>query len=90
MKKFLFLTMIVLMSGPVMGQPQRSRVQPAEQQQTKSPSSAMSMRAQLTFPTAVEMPEEVVWRRDIYREIDLNQNANGGLYYPVEPMATDR
>ena len=86
MKKFLFLTMIVLMSGPVMGQPQRSRVQPAEQQQKKSPSSAMSMRAQLTFPTAVEMPEEVVWRRDIYREIDLADDANAGLYFPVEPQ----
>ena len=32
------------------------------------------------------MPEDVVWRRDIYREIDLNKDANGGLYYPVEPQ----
>lgn len=86
MKKLLFLIMIVLMSGPIMSQPQRSRVQPAEQQQKKSPSSAMSMRAQLTFPTAVEMPEEVVWRRDIYREIDLAEDANAGLYFPVEPQ----
>lgn len=86
MKKLLFLIMIVLMSGPVMSQPQRSRVQPAEQQQKKSPSSAMSMRAQLTFPTAVEMPEEVVWRRDIYRELDLTEDANAGLYFPVEPQ----
>ena len=86
MKKLLFLIMIVLMSGPVMSQPQRSRVQPAEQQQKKSPSSAMSMRAQLTFPTAVEMPEEVVWRRDIYRELDLTDDANAGLYFPVEPQ----
>ena len=86
MKKLLFLIMIVLMSGPVMSQPQRSRVQPAEQQQKKSPSSAMSMRAQLTYPTAVEMPEEVVWRRDIYREIDLAEDANAGLYFPVEPQ----
>lgn len=86
MKKLLFLIMIVLMSGPVMSQPQRSRVQPAEQQQKKSPSSAMSMRSQLTFPTAVEMPEEVVWRRDIYREIDLAEDANAGLYFPVEPQ----
>lgn len=86
MKKLLFLTMIVMMAGSAMGQPQRSRVQPTEQQQKKSPSSAMSMRAQLTFPTAVEMPEEVVWRRDIYREIDLAEDANAGLYFPVEPQ----
>jgi len=32
------------------------------------------------------MPEDVVWRRDIYREIDLNDDANAGLYYPVQPQ----
>ena len=86
MKKLLLLTMIMMMAGSAMGQPQRSRVQPAEQKQKQNPSSAMSMRAQLTFPTAVEMPEEVVWRRDIYRELDLTEDANAGLYFPVEPQ----
>ena len=28
----------------------------------------------------------MVWRRDIYREIDLMKDANAGLYYPVEPI----
>ena len=78
--------MIMMMAGSALGQPQRSRVQPAEQKQKQNPSSAMSMRAQLTFPTAVEMPEEVVWRRDIYRELDLTEDANAGLYFPVEPQ----
>ncbi len=86
MKKLLLLTMIMMMAGSALGQPQRSRVQPAEQKQKQNPSSAMSMRAQLTFPTAVEMPEEVVWRRDIYRELDLTEDANAGLYFPVEPQ----
>ena len=86
MKKLLLLTMIMMMAGSALGQPQRSRVQPVEQKQKQNPSSAMSMRAQLTFPTAVEMPEEVVWRRDIYRELDLTEDANAGLYFPVEPQ----
>ena len=86
MKKLLLLTMIMMMAGSALGQPQRSRVQPAEQKQKQNPSSAMSMRAQLTFPTAVEMPEEVVWCRDIYRELDLTEDANAGLYFPVEPQ----
>ena len=34
------------------------------------------------------MSEDVVWRRDIYREIDLTKDANAGLYYPVEPMGS--
>lgn len=45
-------------------------------------------RAALMFPTADEMPEDVVWRRDIYRQLDLMADKNAPLYYPVEP--TDR
>ena len=67
---------------------QQQQQQKAQQQQQAQPaqSQGMSMRARLSFPTAVEMPENVVWRRDIYREIDLNDDANAGLYYPVEPI----
>ncbi|WP_231480159.1 gliding motility protein GldN [Prevotella sp. P6B4] len=67
--------------------PQRRAEQQAQQQkQQRNASNAMSMRAQISFPTAVEMPEEVVWRRDIYREISLEDDANAGLYHPVEPQ----
>ena len=92
MKRVLFLLTIVLMAGAVQAQPKQRRVQqterqqPQQQQQKKSPSSAMSMRAQISFPTALDVPEEVVWRRDIYREIDLTKDENAGLYYPVEPQ----
>ena len=65
---------------------QQQGQQQQQQQQSQTQNQGMSMRARLQFPTAVDMPEDVVWRRDIYREIDLNQNANGGLYYPVEPI----
>ena len=68
-------------------QQQQQQAQQRQQQgQAQTQNQGMSMRARLMFPTAVDMPEDVVWRRDIYREIDLNQNANGGLYYPVEPI----
>lgn len=69
-------------------QPKARRVQQQAEQPTKkksSPKSAMTRRAQISFPTAVDMPEDVVWRRDIYREINLEDDANAGLYYPVEP-----
>lgn len=80
------------MAGTVVAQPKVRRQQQAQQKagqkagQQSQQSQGMSMRARLMFPTAIDMPEDVVWRRDIYREIDLNKNANGGLYYPVEPM----
>ena len=94
MKRLVFVMMILLTANAVMAQPKKRRVlqqteqqQPQQQQQKKkSPSSAMSMRAQLSFPTALDIPEEVVWRRDIYRELDLSNDANAGLYYPVEPQ----
>jgi gliding motility associated protien GldN len=92
MKRVLFLLMITLVAGTVNAQPKARRQQQQQAQQrqqqgqAQSQNQGVSMRARLMFPTAVDMPEDVVWRRDIYREIDLNQNANGGLYYPVEPI----
>ena len=84
MKRVLFLLMITLVAGGVSAQPKVRRQQ--AQQQQKAQNQGMSLRARLMFPTAVDMPENVVWRRDIYREIDLNKDANAGLYYPVEPI----
>ena len=93
MKRVLFLLMITLVAGEVSAQPkarrqqqQQQKAQQQQQQAQPTQSQGMSMRARLSFPTAVEMPENVVWRRDIYREIDLNDDANAGLYYPVEPI----
>ena len=91
MKRVLFFLMITLMTGVVVAQPKKSRQQQTEQQgrqqsKKQSQNQGMSMRARLMFPTAIDMPEDVVWRRDIYREINLNRDANAGLYYPVEPI----
>ena len=54
----------------------------------KNNANNLTMRAQLMFPTQEKMGEDVVWRRDVYRELDLNDNANASLYYPVEPLGT--
>ena len=76
-----------------MAQPARSRVQQATQQATQqkkqSSSSSMTRRMQISYPVALDMPEDVVWRRDIYRELDLNDEANSGLYYPVQPQGKE-
>ena len=84
---FSFLISSVSAQPKARRQQQQQQAQQRQQKgQTQQQNQGMSMRARLMFPTAVDMPEDVVWRRDIYREIDLNQNANGGLYYPVEPI----
>ena len=77
----------VMVAVTVAAQPKARRQAAAAAAKKKSnPSSTLTLRARTMFPTALDMPEDVVWRRDIYRELDLNQDANGGLYYPVEPM----
>ncbi|MBR4238757.1 MAG: gliding motility protein GldN [Prevotella sp.] len=73
-------------------QPQRRRTTTQQQSSTsaaqKSNANTMTTRAQLSFPTQATMSEDVVWRRDIYREVDLHDDANAGLYYPKEPVGT--
>lgn len=76
--------MITLAVGSAMSQPAARRN--ATKNATQKSSSQMTLRARLMYPTAIDMPEDVVWRRDIYREIDLTQSKNAGLYYPVEPI----
>ena len=92
MRKTIALIAIALITASaVSAQPKKSRVQQTKQvqqqqkQQTTS-SSNMTRRMQISYPVALDMPEDVVWRRDIYREIDLNDDANAGLYYPVQPQ----
>lgn len=59
-----------------------------QQQQPASNADNVTERQKIAFPTMAPMAEDVVWRRDIYREIDLNDEANSPLYYPVEPVGT--
>ena len=79
--------MMAFMAQTMSAQAPKSRVQRANTQQ-KASANAMTTRAQISFPTENKMSEDVNWRRDIYRELDLNDDANAGLYYPVEPMGT--
>lgn len=83
---FLFLMLVGLVQG-AWAQPEARR---QAQQKAKQQSNAnnMTTRAQIMFPTAASMDEDVVWRRDIYRELDLNEDANSPLYYPVEPVGS--
>lgn len=87
--------LLVLLCLPLAlhAQPAKRRVQPA---QAGTPASRgataekKSDRAALMFPTSAEMPEDVVWRRDIYRQLDLLADKNAPLYYPVEPHGKEQ
>ena len=85
MKKIILLLMLVGLVQGAFAQPEARR-QAQQKAQNKSNANNMTTRAQIMFPTAASMDEDVVWRRDIYRELDLNEDANAPLYYPVEPL----
>ena len=88
MRKILIVILALLAVEGASAQSAKRRAEQAEAQARKSNQNQLSTRAQISFPTQAEMQEDVVWRRDVYREIDLTQDANAGLYYPVEPQGT--
>ncbi|MBQ8098929.1 MAG: gliding motility protein GldN [Bacteroidaceae bacterium] len=87
MRRIITTIIVVLTLLPAVAQPparqRQTQRQNAQQQQQKS--VAVSERAQLEYPTAPTMPDDVAWRRDLYRVLDLNKDKNAVLYYPEEP-----
>lgn len=89
MKRILFILATLSLAGTLAAQPQKSRVQNARTAAAKQRGAQANDRASLMFPTAVDVPEDPSWRRDIYRSIDLTKDENAALYYPVEPQGGD-
>ena len=90
MRTILTVLMMTFLVQTVSAQAPKRRVQPKNAATANSGTSAngMTTRAQIAFPTETKMSEDVTWRRDVYRELDLTDDANSGLYYPVEPVGT--
>ncbi|MCR5180082.1 MAG: gliding motility protein GldN [Bacteroidaceae bacterium] len=93
MKRFLILFTLLSCITGISAQPAKRRTTTtATGSQTAKKAAAEKKvdRATLMFPTSAEMPEDVVWRRDIYRQLDLLKDANAPLYYPVEPHGKEQ
>lgn len=93
MKRLIIAIIAVISVTSVSAQPAKSRVAEnaartgtAARNTTRTAAPTATSRAALMFPTAVDVPEEVTWRRDIYRELDLTKDENAALFYPVEPQ----
>lgn len=78
--------MFASLSQVILAQPARRRAE--QQAAARSNANNMTQRAQLSFPVAPTMSEDVVWRRDVYRILNLSKDENAGLYYPVEPLGS--
>ena len=85
MKRIILIVCVATVAISAFAQPARRRIQ---QQGSRSNANTITTRAKISFPTSATMEEDVVWRRDIYRELNLMDDANAGLYYPTEPVGS--
>lgn len=85
--KFIVIIAVSLLGQYAVAQPPARTREKAKKEQKTTPAAIVNMseRAKNQFPTTV-VPQEVVWKRDIYRSLDLKKEKNASLYYPVEPM----
>lgn len=65
---------------PASGQRPAAGQRPTQGATTTPPTSTIR-----EFPTAATMPEDAAWRRDVYRTVDLTDEKNAVLYFPVIP-----
>ena len=85
--------LVVIIAVSLMGQyavaqpPARIKENAKKEQKVATAAVTVNMteRAKSQYPATV-VPQEVVWKRDIYRSLDLKNEKNASLYYPVEPM----
>lgn len=96
MKRFLIILSFFILHSSffvLYAQPQKSRVQNNRNNTSAAKKNAGTptavSRADIMFPTAVDVPEDPIWRRDIYRSLDLTLDDNAALYYPVQPQGND-
>lgn len=76
----IFLCLGTALAQPPARQREAAKSQRSPQGQTKTERGSIR-----DFPVAKRMPEDVAWRRDVYRRIDLHKDANAPLYFPITP-----
>lgn len=82
LKYLIAIATLVLCSQAMMAQP-KSRIQADAD---KKAETTLSERAKAQYTAQMPVPTDVVWKRDIYRTLDLTKEKNASLYYPVEPL----
>lgn len=85
MKRIAITTLALLVGILTAAAQPKSRVQKDAAGKSDT-GTALSERAKSQYTGQMPTPSDVVWKRDIYRILDLTKEANAALYYPVEPL----
>lgn len=83
--RILIVLAIVLFAQNANAQPPTRRGGNNTEKKESTANIKLTERAKAQFPT-IAVSEEVDWKRDIYRSLNLELEENATLYYPVEPM----
>ena len=83
--KLLIVLAIVFVAQNTYAQPPARKNENKTVQKETSGSINLTERAKSQYPVNTT-PQEVDWKREIYRAISLENETNASLYYPVEPM----
>ena len=84
LKSLIAIAALTLFAQGAIAQP-KSRIQ-AQAEAEKKAETSLSERAKAQYTAQMPAPTDVVWKRDIYRTLDLTKEKNAALYYPVEPL----
>ena len=83
-KSLIAIATLAFCAQGVMAQP-KARLKAQAEAEKKSETS-LSERAKAQYTAQMPAPTDVVWKRDIYRTLDMTKEKNAALYYPVEPL----
>lgn len=84
LKSFIAIAALLVCAQGAMAQPKERLKAQAEAE--KKTETSLSERAKAQYTAQMPAPTDVVWKRDIYRTLDLTKEKNAALYYPVEPL----
>ena len=83
-KSLIAIVALLLCAQGTVAQP-KARLKAQAEAEKKSETS-LSERAKAQYTAQMPAPSDVVWKRDIYRTLDMTKEKNAALYYPVEPL----
>lgn len=86
-KLFILVSLLFVVQTTTAQPPARKKDKAKKENKAENRSAdvELSERAKSQYPGNAT-PQEVDWKREVYRELNLQNEKNASLYYPVEPI----
>lgn len=84
-KLFILLSFLFMAQATTAQPPAQKKEKTKKENRSENKGTVLSERAKSQYPGNVT-PQEVDWKREVYRELDLSKEKNASLYFPVEPI----